>query len=69
MTYSPSSIQPINPDPRILTLLVIGTEDNVKAHILRQHTLGVAEAGAWSRPLPVPTCPDKVMCVLNRIMV
>ncbi|MBW4662548.1 MAG: hypothetical protein KME15_28210 [Drouetiella hepatica Uher 2000/2452] len=68
MTYSSSSIQPINPDPRILTLLAIGTEDNVRAHILRQHTLGVAEAGAWSRPLPVPTCPDKVMCVLNRIM-
>lgn len=58
-----------NADPRILTLLVIGTEDNVRAHILRQHTLGVAEAGAWSKPIPVPNCPDKVMCVLNRIMV
>ena len=69
MMNTPASIQPINPDPRILTLLAIGTEDNVRAHILRQHTLGVAEAGAWSRPIPVPTCPDKVMCVLNRIMV
>ncbi|HEY9630895.1 MAG TPA: hypothetical protein V6C84_26675 [Coleofasciculaceae cyanobacterium] len=69
MTDSFSSIQPINPDPRILTLLVIGTEDNVRAHILRQHSLGVAEAGAWSRPIPVPHCPDKVLCVLNRIMV
>ncbi|MGA7934974.1 MAG: hypothetical protein WCA35_15615 [Kovacikia sp.] len=58
-----------NADPRILTLLVIGTEDNVKAHILRQHTLGVAEATSWSKPIPVPNCPDKVLCVLNRIMV
>lgn len=64
-----ASLIRLNPDPRILTFLVIGTEDNVKAHILRQHTLGVAEAGAWSKPMPVPSCPDKVMCVLNRIMV
>jgi hypothetical protein len=68
MTYNPAAIQPINPDPRILTLLVIGTADNVKAHILRQHTLGVAEAGAWSKPIPAPNSPDKVMCILNRIM-
>jgi hypothetical protein len=33
-----------NADPRVLTLIVIGTEENVRAHILRQHTLGVAEA-------------------------
>jgi hypothetical protein len=59
----------INPDPRIFTTLIIGTEDNVRAHILRQHTLGVAEAGAWSKPIPVPNCPTKVMCALNRIMV
>ena len=68
MIYNPA-IQQINPDPRILTTLVIGTEDNVRAHILRQHTLGVTEASAWSKPLPVPNCPDKVMCVFNRIMV
>ncbi|MBD2060008.1 hypothetical protein H6F88_29125 [Oculatella sp. FACHB-28] len=63
-----SALIQINPDPRIVTTLVIGTEDNVKAHILRQHTLGVAEASAWSKPIPVPHCPDKVMCVLKRIM-
>ena len=62
-------LQPINPDPRILTLLVIGTADNVRAHILRQHALGVAEAGSWSKLIPVPSCPDKFMCILNRIMV
>jgi hypothetical protein len=67
MTDSASLIQ-INPDPRVLTTLVIGAEDNVRAYILRQHILGVAEADAWSKPIPVPNCPDKVMCVLNRIM-
>ena len=35
-----------NADPHILTIFVIGTKDNVKAHILRQHTLGMIEAGA-----------------------
>jgi hypothetical protein len=67
MTDSASLIQ-INPDPRILTTLVIGVEDHVKAYILRQHTLGIAEAGAWSKPIPVPNSSDKVMCILNRIM-
>ncbi|MGI0493068.1 hypothetical protein ACN4EG_14895 [Alkalinema pantanalense CENA528] len=57
-----------NADPRILTLLVIGTPDNVRAHILRQHTLGVTEVGSWSKPIPVPNCPDKVLCIVNKIM-
>ena len=69
MTYNPISLQPINPDPRVLTLLVIGTADNVRAHILRQHSLGVAEVGSWSKLIPVPNCPDKFMAVPNRIMV
>lgn len=57
-----------NPDPRILTLIIIGTEENVRSHILRQHSLGVVEAGAWSKPLPMPQSPGKVMCIFNRIM-
>lgn len=57
-----------NDDPRILTVLLIGTKENVKAHILRQHTLGLTEAGAWSKPLPIPNCPDKVLCIVNKIM-
>ncbi|MGP1371533.1 MAG: hypothetical protein ACTS3T_01800 [Almyronema sp.] len=57
-----------NADPRVLTLLIIGTQENVKAHILRQHTLGVVEAGAWSKPICVPNCPDKVFVIFNRIM-
>lgn len=69
MIDNPVPLQPINPDPRVLTLLVIGTEDNVRAHILRQHTLGVAEATTWSKLIPVPSCPGKVMGVLNRMMV
>ena len=68
MTYSPVPLQPINPDPRIFTILVIGTEDNVRSHMLRQHTLGVAEIGSWSKLIPVPSCPGKVMGVLNRLM-
>jgi hypothetical protein len=57
-----------NDDPRIFTVLAIGTEENVKAYILRQHTLGVTEAGAWSKPLSLPHCPNKVVCVVNRIL-
>lgn len=57
-----------NADPRILTVLLIGTEENVKAHILRQHTLGLAEAGGWSKPLPLPNCPGKVLCIFNRVV-
>ena len=69
MTYNSAPIHQINPDPNILTLLAIGTAENVRAHILRQHTLGVAEADAWSKPIPVPNCPGKVVCALNRIMI
>ena len=69
MTDNPISLQPINPDLRILTLLVIGTADNVRAHILRQHSLGVAEVGSWSKLIPVPSCPGKFMCILNCVMV
>jgi hypothetical protein len=68
MTYNPISLYPTNPDPRILTVLVIGTADNVRAHILRQHSLGIAEVGNWSKLIPVPNCPGKVMAVLNRLM-
>lgn len=57
-----------NTDPRILTLIVIGTEENVRSHILRQHSLGVVEAGAWSKPLPMAQCPGKVMCIFNRVL-
>ncbi|GAB4231583.1 MAG: hypothetical protein Kow00121_59820 [Elainellaceae cyanobacterium] len=57
-----------NDDPRVLTLIIIGTEDHIKAHILRQHTLGVVEAGAWSKPLPLPNCSDKVICIHNRVI-
>jgi hypothetical protein len=57
-----------NADPRVLTLIVIGTEENVRAHILRQHTLGVAEAGLWSKPLPLSQCPDKVISILSRVL-
>lgn len=57
-----------NDDPRILTVLLIGMEENVKAHILRQHTLGLTEAGEWSKPLSILNSPNKVLCIVNRIM-
>lgn len=57
-----------NNDPRILTVLLIGTEDRIKAYIHRQHRLGVTEAGGWSKLLPVPNCPGKFMSILNKTM-
>jgi hypothetical protein len=54
-----------NTDPRILTVLLIGTEEHIRTYIHRQHSLGVAEAGTWSRLLPVPNCPGKFMSILN----
>jgi hypothetical protein len=41
-----------NDDPNVLTVVVIGGRSHVRAYILRQHTLGVVEAGAWRRLLP-----------------
>ncbi|GAB4434019.1 MAG: hypothetical protein D6742_15900 [Cyanobacteria bacterium J069] len=58
-----------NDDPDILTTIVIGARSHVQSHILRQHTLGVVEAGAWSRLIPLPQCPGKVMSLVNRAMV
>jgi hypothetical protein len=58
-----------NEDPHVLTVLLIGTEDNIRTYIHQQHRLGVTEAGAWSRLLPVPNCPGKVMSLLNKTMI
>jgi hypothetical protein len=46
VTHSPFNLDNFsnfNDDPRILTLIVVGTEDHVRAHILRQHTLGLTQ--------------------------
>ncbi|MBI4782388.1 MAG: hypothetical protein HY785_13860 [Oscillatoriophycideae cyanobacterium NC_groundwater_1537_Pr4_S-0.65um_50_18] len=56
----PTTFQPQNPKLR---------DRSFMGDRVNQHSLSVVEAGAWSRPLPVPHCLDKVMCVLNRIMV
>jgi hypothetical protein len=55
-----------NTDPHSLTVLLIGTEDLIKLYIHRQHNLGVTEAGAWSKLLPLPNCPGKVMSILHK---
>ncbi|GAB4458853.1 MAG: hypothetical protein OHK0037_03300 [Elainellaceae cyanobacterium] len=57
-----------NDDPNVLTLIVIGGRWHVQFHILRLHTLGVVEAGAWSKPLPLPGRAGKVMSLVNRAM-
>ncbi|GAB4152590.1 MAG: hypothetical protein Fur0046_32270 [Cyanobacteria bacterium J069] len=58
-----------NDDPDVLTTIVIGGRSHVQFHILRLHTLGVVEAGAWSKLMPLPSCPGKVMSLVNRAMV
>jgi hypothetical protein len=57
-----------NDDPRILTVLVIGTEERVQSYIWLQQRNGFAAVGDWSRLLPVPNCPGKVMSILNKIV-
>jgi hypothetical protein len=57
-----------NNDPRIFTVLVIGTEERVQGYIRAQHQTGLAEVNAWSRLLPVPNCPGKVMSILNQTL-
>ena len=56
-----------NTDPRVLTILVIGTQEKVRSYILSQHHKGFAEIGAWSNIIPVPNCPGKFMSILNKI--
>lgn len=55
-----------NSDPRILTVLVIGTEEKVQGYLCLQQQNGFAAVGDWSRLLPVPNCPGKVMSILNK---
>jgi hypothetical protein len=57
-----------NSDPQILTILVIGTEGKVQSYIWAQHQNGFAAVGDWSRCLPVPNCPGKVMSILNKTL-
>jgi hypothetical protein len=57
-----------NTDPHVLTILLIGTEDHLRTYIHQLHRVGVTEAGAWSKLLPVPNCPGKVMSLLNKPM-
>ena len=68
MTYSPAPIQ-INPDPQILTIVVIGTAETVSSYIRDQHLRGYAKTYEWSKPQPAPNAADKVLVALNRLMV
>jgi hypothetical protein len=68
MTYSPTPIA-INPDRRILTIVVIGTPENIETYIREQHVRGYAKTYEWSKPQPTPEPSDKVIIALNRIMI
>jgi hypothetical protein len=69
MTYNSSALVQINPDPRFLTIVVIGTAQNVDTYIRDQHLRGYAKMYGWSKPQPAPDGSDKVLVALNRIMV
>jgi hypothetical protein len=57
-----------NDDPRILTIFVIGTEENVKRFMRSQHKYGFAEVNDWGKLQLMPNGSDKVMTLLNRLM-
>lgn len=67
MTYNPGPIK-INPDPRFLTIIVIGTAENVDTYIRDQHLRGYAKPYEWSKPQPAPDGSSKVLVALNRIL-
>ena len=51
------------PDRERLRLILIGTADGVREMIHRLHQANIAEAGSWSRLLPVPNSTE-VMSIL-----
>jgi hypothetical protein len=55
-----------NSDPRMLTVIVIGTEEKVQGYLWLQQQNGFAAVGDWSRFLPVPNCPGKVLSILSK---
>lgn len=65
MTTFPLNLQ--NTDSRFLTILIIGTKEQVKAYIVNQHQQGLAEVSAWSEIIPVPNYPGKFMSIFNKI--
>ncbi|XGV96357.1 MAG: hypothetical protein ACAF41_26955 [Leptolyngbya sp. BL-A-14] len=67
MTYNSAPIQ-INPDPRFLTIVVIGIPEHIETYIREQHLRGYAKTYEWSKPQPAPDNPAKVLVALNRIM-
>ena len=61
-SISDSLINP-PPDRERLRLILIGTADGVREMIHRLHQANIAEAGSWSRLLPVPNSTE-VMSIL-----
>jgi alkanesulfonate monooxygenase SsuD/methylene tetrahydromethanopterin reductase-like flavin-dependent oxidoreductase (luciferase family) len=54
------------PEREQVKLVVLGSVAGVKEQIHKLHVLGFADAGDWSRLLPVPEIEDVVMSVLVR---
>jgi len=55
----------VNTDPRFMTLIAIGTKEQVEVHIKQQHRLGAAEAGSWSKPITIGQ--GQVMVILKKL--
>jgi hypothetical protein len=55
-----------NTDLSVLTLIVIGTEEKVQGYLWLQQQNGFAAIGDWSRLLPLPHCPGKVLSILSK---
>jgi hypothetical protein len=61
---SPSSSSSFSSSDRErLRLILIGSTEGVREMIHRHHHAGIADAGSWSRLLPVPNS-DEVMSIL-----
>lgn len=66
MTHLPYDLTRFdNSDPGTLTILLIGSEDHIHRFILTQHRENIIPADAWSKALPVPNCPGKVMRIFR----
>ncbi|MBD1849231.1 hypothetical protein [Leptolyngbya sp. FACHB-711] len=68
MTYNNVAPIQINPDPRYLTIVVIGTPEHIDRYKREQHLRGYAKIYEWSKPQPAPDRSEKVIVALNRIM-
>lgn len=58
----------IDPDPRCLSIVIIGSRKQIDAFIREQHTQNLSKFYEWTKPQPLPDYPDKQVSALNRIL-